>query len=111
MKREHPNMQLHRYVSWEFNLWLTLTTSLLTNYPSPMFTTLPIKPSVTGLVFEGQLAVSYQGEKKRVHLCILDEPIRTFLVHHIGTEIPEFQGKNQISIFQSSCLPPKAGRT
>ena len=105
-------MQLHRYISWESNLWLTaLTTSLLTNYPSPMFMTLPIKPSVTGLVFEGQLAVSYQGEKKRVHLCILDEPIRTFLVHHIGTKIPEFEGTNRIPILQLSCLPPKAGRT
>ena len=38
-----------------------------------MFMTLPIKLSVTGLVFEGQLAVAYQGDKRRVHLCILDE--------------------------------------
>ena len=73
MKREHPNLQLHLHISWESNLRLTLTTSLLINYPSPMFMTLPIKLSVTGLVFDGQLAVAYQGEKRRVHLCILDE--------------------------------------
>ena len=73
MKREHPNLQLHLHISWESNLRLTLSTSLLINYPSPMFMTLPIKLSVTGLVFEGQLAVAYQGEKRRVHLCILDE--------------------------------------
>lgn len=72
-KREHPNLQLHLHISWESNLRLTLTTSLLINYPSPMFMTLPIKLSVTGLVFEGQLAVAYQGDKRRVHLCILDE--------------------------------------
>ena len=72
-KREHPNLQLHLHVSWESNLRLTLITSLLINYPSPVFMTLPIKLSITGLVFEGQLAVAYQGEKKRVHLCILDE--------------------------------------
>jgi len=71
--REHPNLQLHLHISWESNLRLTLTTSLLINYPSPMFMTLPIKLSITGLVFEGQLAVAYQGDKKRVHLCILDE--------------------------------------
>ena len=72
-KREHPNLQLHLHISWESNLRLTLATSLLINYPSPMFMTLPIKLSITGLVFDGQLAVAYQGEKRRVHLCILDE--------------------------------------
>ena len=73
LKREHPNLQLHLHISWESNLRLTLTTSLLINYPSPMFMTLPIKLSITGLVFEGQLAVAYQGDKRRVHVCILDE--------------------------------------
>ena len=73
VKHEHPNLQVHLHISWESNLRLTLTTSLLINYPSPMFMTLPIKLSVTGLVFDGQLAVAYEGEKKRVHLCILDE--------------------------------------
>ena len=73
MKREHPNLQLHLHISWESNLRLTLATSLLINYPSPMFMSLPIKLSITGLVFDGQLAVAYQGEKRRIHLCILDE--------------------------------------
>jgi distribution and morphology protein 12 len=72
-KREHPNLQLHVHISWESNLRLTLATSLLINYPSPMFMTLPIKVTITGLVFDGQLAVAYQGDKRRVHLCILDE--------------------------------------
>lgn len=72
-KSGHPNLQLHFHISWESNLRLTLATSLMINYPSPMFMTLPIKLSVTGLVFEGQLAAAYQGDKKRVHLCILDE--------------------------------------
>lgn len=73
LRNEHPNLQLHFHVSWESNLRLTLATSLMINYPSPMFMTLPIKLSITGLVFEGQLAVAYQGDKRRVHLCILDE--------------------------------------
>jgi len=73
VKHEHPNLQVHLHISWESNLRLTLATSLLINYPSPMFMTLPIKLSVTGLVFDGQLAVAYQGERRRVHLCILDE--------------------------------------
>jgi distribution and morphology protein 12 len=50
-----------------------LTTSLLINYPSPMFMSLPIKLSVTGLIFTGEIAVAYEGERKRVHLCILDD--------------------------------------
>jgi len=38
-----------------------------------MFMSLPIKLSVTGLIFTGELAVAYEGERKRVHLCILDD--------------------------------------
>lgn len=69
----HPNLQLHFHITWHSNLRITLTTSLLINYPSPMFMSLPIKLSVTGLVFDGEIAVAYEGERKRVHLCILDE--------------------------------------
>ncbi|KAK0463618.1 mitochondrial distribution and morphology protein 12 [Desarmillaria tabescens] len=32
-----------------------------------------IKLSVTGLIFTGEIAVAYEGERRRVHLCILDE--------------------------------------
>jgi distribution and morphology protein 12 len=68
---EHPNLQLHLLVSWHSDLRLTLTTSLRINYPSQLFMSLPIKLSVTGLVFDGELAVAYEGGR-RVHLCVLD---------------------------------------
>ena len=70
---KHPNLQLHLHINWHSNLRITLTTSLLINYPSPMFMSLPIKLSVTGLVFTGELAVAYEGQRRRVHLCILDD--------------------------------------
>jgi distribution and morphology protein 12 len=38
-----------------------------------MFMSLPIKLSVTGIVFSGEVAVAYEGERRRVHLCILDD--------------------------------------
>lgn len=38
-----------------------------------MFMSLPIKLSVTGLVFNGELAVAYEGERRRIHVCILDD--------------------------------------
>ncbi|KAF5373536.1 hypothetical protein D9758_000907 [Tetrapyrgos nigripes] len=69
----HPNLQLHFHVNWNSDLRITLTTSLLINYPSPMFMSLPIKLSVTGLIFTGEIAVAYEGERGRVHLCILDD--------------------------------------
>ncbi|KAI8989821.1 hypothetical protein BD414DRAFT_485276 [Trametes punicea] len=70
---QHPNLQLHLRITWHSDLRITLTTSLLINYPSPMFMSLPIKLSVTGLVFKGEVVVAYEGERKRVHLCIVDE--------------------------------------
>ena len=69
----HPNLQLHLHITWQANLRLTLTTSLLINYPSPMFMSLPIKLSVTGLLFTGEVVVGYEGARRRVHLCIVDE--------------------------------------
>ncbi|KAH9952164.1 hypothetical protein B0H21DRAFT_716040 [Amylocystis lapponica] len=69
----HPNLQLHLHVTWNSNLRITLTTSLLINYPSPMFMSLPIKLSVTGLLFTGEVVVAYEGERRRVHICVLDE--------------------------------------
>ncbi|KAI0672810.1 mitochondrial distribution and morphology protein 12 [Trametes maxima] len=66
---QHPNLQLHLHITWHSNLRITLTTSLLINYPSPMFMSLPIKLSVTGLLFNGEVVVAYEGERKRVHLC------------------------------------------
>ncbi|KAJ3888215.1 mitochondrial distribution and morphology protein 12 [Lentinula edodes] len=69
----YPNLQLHLHINWHSDLRITLTTSLLINYPSPMFMSLPIKLSVTGLVFTGELAVAYEGERGRVHLSILDD--------------------------------------
>jgi len=70
-----PNLQLHLYINWNSDLRITLTTSLLINYPSPMFMSLPIKLSITGLVFTGEVAVAYEGERAtpRVHICILDD--------------------------------------
>lgn len=68
-----PNVQLHLHIGWHSNLRITFTTSLLINYPSPMFMSLPIKLSVTGLVFNGEVVVAYEGERRRVHLCVVDE--------------------------------------
>jgi distribution and morphology protein 12 len=67
------NLQIHLRITWHSDLRLTLTTSLLINYPSPMFMSLPIKLSVTGLVFNGEIAIAYEGSRHRVHLCIVDD--------------------------------------
>ncbi|KAI6109606.1 hypothetical protein F5141DRAFT_1004790 [Pisolithus sp. B1] len=71
--QSQPDLQVHLHVNWQSNLRLTLTTSLLINYPSPSFMSLPIKLSVTGVVFNSEVAVAFEGSKGRIHLCILDE--------------------------------------
>ena len=38
-----------------------------------MFMSLPIKLSVTGLIFTGEIAIAYEGQRNRLHVCILDE--------------------------------------
>ncbi|KAF8517517.1 hypothetical protein BU17DRAFT_49647 [Hysterangium stoloniferum] len=72
-ENDHPNIQLHLRITHQSNLRLTLTTSLLINYPSPSFMSLPMKLSVTGLIFTGEVVVAYEGARSRVHICILDD--------------------------------------
>lgn len=72
-QNELLNLQLHLRITHQSNLRLTITTSLLINYPSPSFMSLPIKLSVTGLIFTGEVVVAYEAARRRVHLCILDD--------------------------------------
>ncbi|CUA68455.1 Mitochondrial distribution and morphology protein 12 [Rhizoctonia solani] len=68
-----PALQMHLHVLFNSNLRLTVKTSVLLNYPSESFLTLPVKLRVTGLVFDGEVVVAYEGPRRRVHLCIVDD--------------------------------------
>ncbi|KAJ1307733.1 hypothetical protein OPQ81_001821 [Rhizoctonia solani] len=68
-----PALQMHLHVLFHSNLRLTVKTSVLLNYPSESFLTLPVKLRVTGLVFDGEVVVAYEGPRRRVHLCIVDD--------------------------------------
>ncbi|KIO30990.1 hypothetical protein M407DRAFT_221412 [Tulasnella calospora MUT 4182] len=68
-----PDIQLHLHVSYHSNLRLTLSTSLIINYPAVGFMSLPMKLSIVGIVFSGEFVVAYEGSRRRIHLCIIDE--------------------------------------
>jgi len=34
---------------------------------------LPVKLSVVGLVFDGEVVAAYEGSRRRIHLCVLDD--------------------------------------
>jgi distribution and morphology protein 12 len=68
-----PSLQLHLHISHSSDLQLTLLTSLQVNYPSPLFMSLPLKLSITGLSLAADLVVAYSGAKHRLHLCVVDE--------------------------------------
>lgn len=68
-----PSLQLHLNLSHTSDLTLTLLTSLTINYPSSVFMSLPLKLSITGLQLAADLVVAFDGERKRVHLTILDD--------------------------------------
>lgn len=69
----HPDVQLHFRILFESNLRLTLNTSLQINYPSPLLMALPVRLSVIGLVFQGEIVVAYEGSRRRIHICIVDD--------------------------------------
>ncbi|BGP10640.1 Mitochondrial distribution and morphology protein 12 [Rhodotorula toruloides] len=67
-----PSFQLHLRVSYSGNLSLGISTSLLINYPSPGFMSLPLELTVTGLAFEGVLIVAFEGGRRRLHLSLVE---------------------------------------
>ncbi|GAA5874096.1 hypothetical protein JCM8547_004825 [Rhodosporidiobolus lusitaniae] len=67
-----PSLQAHLHLRYSGNLSLGLSTSLLINYPSLGFMSLPLTLTLTSLAFEGTLVVAYEGGRRRVHLSLLD---------------------------------------
>ncbi|KZT34734.1 hypothetical protein SISSUDRAFT_1052424 [Sistotremastrum suecicum HHB10207 ss-3] len=70
---QQPNLQLHFRVAYHSDIRLSISTSLLINYPSPVFMSLPIKLCVTSLVLNTEVVVAYEGKRGRVHICLLDD--------------------------------------
>lgn len=68
-----PSLQLLVHLDHQPDMCITMTTSLQINYPSPMFMTLPLKLRITGFTLSADIVFSFNGPKKRVHVCLLDE--------------------------------------
>jgi distribution and morphology protein 12 len=66
------SLQLHFVVKYTGNMHMALETSIQVNYPSPSFMSLPLNLKVKGLAFEGIFVVAYEGDRKRLHVCIMD---------------------------------------
>src|SRR5258706_12404880 len=73
MQNMVEDIQLHFKIHHESDLRINLTTSLLINYPSPLFMSLPMTLTVVGIVFNGEVVVAYEASKRRVHVSILDD--------------------------------------
>ncbi|CBQ71765.1 related to mitochondrial inheritance component mdm12 [Sporisorium reilianum SRZ2] len=69
-----PSLQMRLSLVWPTTTFrLTITTSLLINYPSPAFMSLPLTLSVTGFVMRAGLIVALEGEHQRAHVCLVEE--------------------------------------
>ncbi|KIM27783.1 hypothetical protein M408DRAFT_70542 [Serendipita vermifera MAFF 305830] len=67
------DLQFHLRVIFHSDMRINISTSLLLNYPSPLFMALPIRLTVVGFEFDGEVVAAYQPSKKRVHICVLDD--------------------------------------
>lgn len=69
-----PSLQMRLSLLWPTTTFrLTISTSLLINYPSPAFMSLPLTLSVTGLVLRAGLIIALEGEHQRAHVCLVEE--------------------------------------
>ena len=67
------DMQFHLRVIYHSDIRINITTSLLLNYPAPLFMALPIRLTIVGFEFDGEVVVAYQPSRKRMHVCVLDD--------------------------------------
>ena len=69
-----PSLQMRLSLVWPTTTFrLTISTSLLINYPSPAFMSLPLTLSMTGFVMRAGLIVALEGEHQRAHVCLVEE--------------------------------------
>jgi distribution and morphology protein 12 len=68
-----PSLQLLVHFDHQPNICITMNTTLQINYPSPMFMTLPLKLRITGFKLSADIVLAFNGPKRRVHVCIVDE--------------------------------------
>jgi distribution and morphology protein 12 len=68
-----PSLQFMVHIDHRPNMCITMNTTLQINYPSPMFMTLPLKLRITGFTLSADVVLAFNGPKRRLHLCIVDE--------------------------------------
>ncbi|GAA5906362.1 ERMES complex subunit MDM12 [Sporobolomyces salmoneus] len=67
-----PSFQIHLHLTYSGTLSLGISTSLLINYPSPNFMSLPLSLTITSLSLEATLVVAFEGSNRSIHLSLLD---------------------------------------
>ena len=67
------SVQLHFRLRYTGNASMTIQTSLRVNYPSLSFMSLPLHLRLSGFAFAGLLAVAYEGDRKRLHVSLLED--------------------------------------
>ena len=67
------SVQLHFRLRYTGNASMTIQTSLRVNYPSLAFMSLPLHLRLSGFAFAGLLAVAYEGDRKRLHVSLLED--------------------------------------
>lgn len=67
------SVQLHFRLRYTGNASMTIHTSLRVNYPSLSFMSLPLHLRLSGFAFAGLLAVAYEGDRKRLHVSLLED--------------------------------------
>lgn len=68
------SLQLHVRTQYTGSLRVVLKTTLLVNYPSPLFMALPLNLNLTSLNFDATWIVAFEGDARRVHISLTPPP-------------------------------------
>lgn len=69
-----PSLQIHIRLSYNGNLRIRFSTSLVLNYPSLDFMSLPFRATVVGIGFDAEIILAIEGDRSKLHLSLLEPP-------------------------------------
>jgi mitochondrial distribution and morphology protein 12 len=84
-KSPRPNdTQIVSRVRYSGDIKISLTATILLDYPMPSFVGIPVHLNITGLTFDGVAVVA--SIRKKAHFCFLSEEDAAVLVDHTDSE-------------------------
>ncbi|CAD6889783.1 unnamed protein product [Tilletia controversa] len=106
-----PSLQIQLRTRWRSStVRCNIRTSLVINIPSPHFMSLDVSISLVGLTFDGVLIIAIEGEKRKMHISLMEYDEESEDEDEVEEEDEE-QNVDAAGSRPETSMPPPLGRS